>query len=280
MTKDYIKYWSSKEGFSKFLYNTLLFLLFLGIGSMIYKMSTILFSGLFSPVFCFIIGLILFYIKGKDSKIRVLGMILMFIYGFLLIYPGTAGTVGQQAISSGINYYFVWFLFITMSVIIANLFTQEYTDTKLNFNKIPENTFLFLIFLGLSTFFHELGHTLTGLALCGQAGITSLSLISGATSVGTCSSELLIIVALAGPLVSFIIGLLIYTHYNEDSRIRISSFILFILSAIMQLFIIGMSDGMQAVNFGANPIFVWGILLGMIGIAGNLIFIEVEDGKY
>lgn len=278
--KDYIKYWSSKEGFSKFIYNTLLFLLFLGIGSMIYNIGTMLSSGIFPPIFCFVIGLVLFYIKGKDSKIRVLGMLLMFIFGFLLIYPGTAGSTGQQAISAGVDPYFVWFLFIGMSVIIANLFTQEYTDTKVNFNEIPKNTFLFLIFLGLSTFFHELGHAIIGIWLCGQAGITSLSLISGATTVGTCASELLILVALAGPLTAFAIGILIHIYYHKDTRIRIFSFMLFVLSAIMQLFMVGMNDGMQAVNFGASPILVGGILLGMIGIAGNLIFIEVEDGKY
>ena len=279
--KKYLKYWSSKEGFSKFLYNTLLLLLFLGLGYSIYSIGNSLSSGiLFPPIFCFMIGLVLFYIKGKDSKIRVLGMLLMFIFGILLIYPGAAGSIGQQAISSnGVDAYLVWFLFIGMSAIIANLFTQEYTDTKVNFNEIPLNTFLFLVFLGLSTFFHELGHAVTGILLCGQAGITSLSLISGATSVGTCPSELLILVALAGPIVSFMIGILIHVYYHENSRIRIFSFMLFILSAIMQLFMVGMNDGMQAVNFGASPIIVWGLLLGMIGIAGNLIFIEVEDSQ-
>lgn len=281
--KQNIKYWLSKEGSSKFIHNTLLFLLFLGLCSIVYRVgitvSDYILGILAPPIFCFIVGFILFHINGKDSKIRVLGMLLMFIFGILLMYP-VPGSTGQQAISAGVDPYFVWFLFLGMSVIIANLFTQEYTDTKVKFNEIPKNTFLFLVFLGLSTFFHELGHAIVGIGLCGQAGITSLSLISGATTVGTCASELLILVALAGPLTAFAIGILIHMYYHEDTRIRIFSFMLFVLSAIMQMFMVGMNDGMQAVNFGASPFLIGGILLGMIGIAGNLIFIEVEDKKY
>lgn len=282
-----IDYWLSEKGMPRFINNTVLFLLFWGFALMIYQVSgnigkllpiLPIWQVLFAPLFCILAGIFFWHSRGEDSKIRALGMLLFFSFGLLYLYP-CSGSAGFQAIQLGLNPIFIWVLFLGLSSIIANLLVKEITEHKIiTSSEFLQNSFLFILLLGLSTIFHESFHCLSSnLIFSCSAGINSLTLISGSAGIGECASSSLIWIALAAPLGCFAMGLIIWFLYNKDSRIRLFALILFMLSGISQLLPIGMLDGAQAINFGAPGILVWGLFILLTGVVANLNFAEITE---
>ncbi len=144
---------------------------------------------------------------------------------------------------------------------------------------LPEfliNTILFILFFGISTTVHELGHVIVGKLLCSSAGIMDLTLLTGATGVDGCSNFSLQIIALAGPVTAFLVGLYIW-FMDEDSRARLLSIVMFMVSSILQLYPKVNLDGQQYINYGGSPILLWIIWFVIVGVTGNLIIGEIKE---
>ena len=154
--------------------------------------------------------------------------------------------------------------------------TIEYWCSEKGFPEYVTITLVSLLFFGLATTIHELGHVIVANLLGCEATIFDLQLLTGATSVGECSNTNLIIISLAGPLTAFAVGLLLW-FYEENGTPRILALILFFLSSVLQLFPIEYLDMGQAIKFGLNPIVGWIIFFAVFSVAMNLIWLEIKD---
>jgi len=152
----------------------------------------------------------------------------------------------------------------------------EDTVKKWSLNEYLENTILGIIAFFLATFIHEMGHVIVANLLGCKAGLTHSGLITGITSIGECSNYKLQIIALAGPLASFLTGIFIWFSESENSKLRLLAIILFLLSSVIQLVPVKPLDGYQAIEFGMAVWLELLIFISILSVSVNLILDEVK----
>ena len=137
-------------------------------------------------------------------------------------------------------------------------------------------TILAIIFFSMSTLIHETGHYIFGWALGCQSAISHLDMITGTTTVMQCAQPSLIVIALAGPLFAFFIGLWLWFS-EPNGRPRMLALIMLFLSATLQLYPQYPLDMGKAIEWGLNPILGWLIFIIVLGISFNLIIAEITE---
>ena len=114
-----------------------------------------------------------------------------------------------------------------------------------------------LMFLLIGVIIHESAHKITALLLGCPAKITSLNFYFGLTNVSnTCPAKAMVLIALAGPMASFIYGLIGWFS-GEDSVWRFMSNIIFAYSVLPNIWPAPYTDIAVAVNNGLNPTFAF-----------------------
>ena len=150
-----------------------------------------------------------------------------------------------------------------------------------NLNEFIENTILGLIAFFLATGIHELGHVIVGNILGCPSQLLHVGLILGVTGVSdTCPPSKMMIIALAGPIFAFLTGIYIWFKEDKDSKLRLLSIILFLISSIVQLVPTEPLDGYKAIYFGFPVIAELFIFFVVFSISINLILHEIEDRKW
>ena len=137
-------------------------------------------------------------------------------------------------------------------------------------------TIISAVFFFISTGIHEMGHVLVAKFLNCEAGIQYVHMWTGGSGIGECASSSLVLIALAGPLTTFIIGLLLWFS-EPDGRERMLALIMFFLSTVMQLYPQYPLDMGKAIQWGLNPSVGWLIYWIIFAICFNLIWLEIKD---
>ena len=138
------------------------------------------------------------------------------------------------------------------------------------------------LFTNLSLVIHELGHVLTANLLGCPAGISFLNLYTGASSIGACPDEKMVLVALAGPMFAFLYALYAWFVEGKDSIIRLAGLVSIFYSVLPNLYpAMPGSDAWIAVNqFGLSPVHAWLIWIVTSAIAFYLIAQEITEKEY
>ena len=135
-----------------------------------------------------------------------------------------------------------------------------------------------LLFTNLSLIIHELSHIFVANYLGCPATIESLNIYTGASSVGECTNDKMVIIALAGPIGAFLYGLFCWYHGGKDSILRLAGLISFFYSVMPSLcpFLPG-SDVYTAIRFGLNPSLGTILWLSISAIIYYLVALEIVD---
>ena len=155
----------------------------------------------------------------------------------------------------------------------------EKIEKKLkNFNlpEYVENTLLFFLALFIATAIHEASHALVATILGVKAGIMHIGLITGATGVEETTNLNMILIALAGPIGSYLAGLYFWFSEGENSKLRLLSIFLLLTSSVFQLIPYGVTDGMQAIKYGLNPFIELSLLVFLASVTANLFIKEIK----
>jgi hypothetical protein len=146
---------------------------------------------------------------------------------------------------------------------------------------IPE--FIGLTFLGafvliISTGIHELAHSVTGSLLNCPNAIMGINLFNGSTAVGTCSESSMVLMALAGPGIAFLLGMLVWFTTHPDHPAKIWSYVAWFYGTLPNLAPWANGSDMHvAVQNGLNPLLGYAIFGFAMLIIFPLIFKEIED---
>jgi len=162
-----IEYWLSEKGTPKFIINTILFLIFFAMSTLIHELghtvvanllgcpaaiyelhlltgatgvaecsaTSLQYIALAGPLVSFLAGLYLWFTE-EDGKIRMLSIILFFLSSIFQLYP--SGTLdGGMAIKYGMNPLTVWALWLLIVGVTANLFALEITEQESKIYQSP-----------------------------------------------------------------------------------------------------------------------------------------------
>jgi len=148
----------------------------------------------------------------------------------------------------------------------------------------------FILLIGalyFNTFIHELGHIITGRIMGCQTSLLWSSAFTGASAFqcpDTMPEDLLsraiIVTALAGPLFSFIVSLLIWFAFGENSVMRLIALVGFLYSVLPNLSFMTGSDLSVAVEYGLPYGWALLIVLFVTGIIGYLLLREITESDF
>jgi len=142
-----------------------------------------------------------------------------------------------------------------------------------------ERTLFLLLAFFISTGMHEFFHFIV-LTIAGVPAGMKIGLLTGATAYEPIQIQIINIIAtLAGPVGSFLLGLIFWFSEGKEvmergelSTLRFQGVIMFFLSSIFQLApFISNTDGAKAIEFGLASWFVWLLWLAICGIIANII---------
>jgi len=147
---------------------------------------------------------------------------------------------------------------------------------------------LFWTYLSLSLLIHEVaGHWMTAKLLGCEAAIGELRQIIGFTMVScemfppAVEKSKLVLIALAGPLVSFLAGLWVWLREHPDAPIRLLALLLFFYSTIPSLIpVVPQSDVAQAINWGLHPVHGWLVFIIITSMIGILVGREITEKRW
>ena len=140
---------------------------------------------------------------------------------------------------------------------------------------------VFMAFLQIGTFIHELGHALAGILLnCGGV-VEFVNFFTGASYVGMCPADSrMILVALAGPMAGFMFGMYLWS-IGKDMIFRLGGITAWMYSTLPNLFpLLGNgSDIAVAMEYGLTPFAAWTIYIIITSIVAFFIVQEIQDQK-
>ena len=135
-----------------------------------------------------------------------------------------------------------------------------------------------LLFTNLSLVIHELSHVIVARYLGCPASINSLNIYTGYSSVGECSNDKMVVIALAGPIGAFLYGLFCWYYGGKDSILRLAGLISFFYSVMPSLYpFLPGSDMYAAIRFGFSPALGTIVWLSISAIIYYLVALEIVD---
>jgi hypothetical protein len=131
----------------------------------------------------------------------------------------------------------------------------------------------------LMTAGHELGHMLVASSMGCVSELKQLFFFEASTMVGACLSSDIILIALAGPFVSFILGLGIWLLAGEDNLIRLAALLSWVYGVIPNIapWSASMNDINVAISNGLSPVLAWAIYAFYAVVIFGLIAEEIQD---
>jgi len=143
--------------------------------------------------------------------------------------------------------------------------------------------FLFLFFLQLGVIVHESSHVLVARVLGCEAGVHEANFFTGVSGVscdmfqGAEKNNRLVIIALAGPLIAFLFGCLLW-YTGKDAIERMGAIEFWLYSTLPSLYpYMPMSDMAQAISFGLRPGVGWLIFIAVTMFIAYQIAVEVTE---
>ena len=146
------------------------------------------------------------------------------------------------------------------------------------------SAFLLLFAISLGTFIHESGHAIAAAFFSCKYNMSS-NVFTGATAIecpfeGVAYNRALILISLAGPLLAFAVGTILY-FMTEHGFTRSAGALIWIISVIPSLSpFLPMADMHVAIQAGLNPIVGWMIFLLITGFCAYHYFIEMQDVRW
>jgi len=145
---------------------------------------------------------------------------------------------------------------------------DEWLEKEFDISDVARAFILGITFVSLGVIIHESAHKLTAILLGCPASIVNIDMYFGATSVAnSCPSNYMILIALAGPFVSMIYGLLCW-YSGENTITRFAGNIFLAFSVLPNLLPwVEYTDMGRAIQYGLNPVvayMLWALLSAYI----------------
>ena len=157
---------------------------------------------------------------------------------------------------------------------------EDWLKENFDIPDIMVSYILGMLFLLIGVIVHESAHKITAMLLGCPAVITSINFYFGATNViNTCSPAHMVVIALAGPIASFVYGLIGWFS-GKDSIFRFMGNIIFAYSVLPNLWFAPYTDISIAIENGLNKNFAFFfITLPITAIIFYLWAKEITDRK-